>query len=178
MNSKLRNGLNSIKSSLFLMWKRITGCQITWKALPIISPKSSLKTYDSGSISVGRLCCVSQNSEMAVSGGIIEIGDRVFVNRNCMIVAHEKIKIGNGTTIGPNVCIYDHDHDGTGGYVTSPVQIGNDVWIGAGCIILKGVSIGDNSTIAAGTLVNKSIPPNAIVYQKRETTIDYKTIGI
>jgi chloramphenicol O-acetyltransferase type B len=42
-------------------------------------------------------------------------------------------------------------------------RIGNDVWIGAGSIVLDGVTIGDGAIIAAGAVVNKDVPPYAIV---------------
>ena len=59
----------------------------------------------------------------AVSGEII-VQD-AFINRNSMIVAMEKIEISSGVTIGPNVCIYDHDHDlhNKCGYSTASVKI-------------------------------------------------------
>lgn len=85
-----------------------------------------------------------------------------------MIVAHESITIEGNVTIGPGTVIYDHDHDGKGGYTTKPVHIGKNVWIGAGCIILRGVTIGDNSVIATGTLVTKDVPANVLRYDKRE----------
>jgi Acetyltransferase (isoleucine patch superfamily) len=43
------------------------------------------------------------------------------------------------------------------------VRIGNDVWIGASAIVLKGVSIGDGAVIGAGSVVTKDVPPYAIV---------------
>jgi acetyltransferase-like isoleucine patch superfamily enzyme len=42
-------------------------------------------------------------------------------------------------------------------------EVGNDVWIGAGCIVLDGVTIGDGAIIAAGAVVTKDVPPYAIV---------------
>ena len=76
----------------------------------------------------------------------------------------ERIEIGSGTTIGPNVCIYDHDHNiKQGEDITAPGRIENDVWIGAGCIILKGVTIGKNSVIAAGAVVTTDVPSFSIV---------------
>jgi len=42
-------------------------------------------------------------------------------------------------------------------------KVGNDVWIGAGCIILDGMTIGDGAIIAAGAVVTKDVPPYAIV---------------
>ena len=41
----------------------------------------------------------------------LSLGDKVFINRNCSIVARESITLESGVTIGPNCCIYDHDHD-------------------------------------------------------------------
>ncbi len=40
--------------------------------------------------------------------------------------------------------------------------IGNDVWIGGGCVILEGVTIGDGAVIGAGAVVTKNVPPYAI----------------
>ena len=44
-----------------------------------------------------------------------------------------------------------------------PVILGNDVWIGAGAIILKGVSIGDRSIVAAGSVVTRPVPADTVV---------------
>ncbi|WP_298236462.1 CatB-related O-acetyltransferase [uncultured Azohydromonas sp.] len=43
------------------------------------------------------------------------------------------------------------------------VVIGNDVWLGAGCIVLKGVTVGDGAVVAAGAVVTKDVPPYAVV---------------
>ena len=56
-------------------------------------------------------------------------------------------------------------------YLTSPILIGENVWLGANVVILRGVSIGEGSVIAAGTIVNKDVPPNSIVYNKKEMII-------
>ena len=78
--------------------------------------------------------------------------------------------------IGPNVMIFDHDHDykaeggiSSGKVKIGDIEIGNNVWIGAGCIILRGSKIGDNCVIAAGTIVRENIMSSSLVYQKRET---------
>jgi len=41
--------------------------------------------------------------------------------------------------------------------------VGNDVWMGVGCIVLDGLTIGDGAVIAAGAVVTKDVPPYAIV---------------
>ena len=45
----------------------------------------------------------------------------------------------------------------------APIALGNNVWVGAGVIILAGVSIGENSIVAAGAFVTKSVMPNTVV---------------
>lgn len=106
-------------------------------------------------------------------GALVEFGENVFINRNCMIVAHKMIHIGSVTQIGPHVCIYDHDHDilNRGATISSPINIGDNVWIGAGSLIFKGVSIGNNAIIGGGTVVTKDVPENCILIQKRQTVI-------
>lgn len=104
----------------------------------------------------------------------ITVDKNCFINRGCMIIAHSGIRIGSGVTIGPNVMIYDHDHDyrNVGGKVIStPIEIGNDVWIGAGAIILRGTIIGDGAVIAAGSIVKGEVPPYSVYYNKRESSI-------
>ena len=121
----------------------------------------------------GRLA-TGKNVLIEANGGQIEIGKNVFINRNSTIVSHEKILLNDGVTIGPNTVIYDHDHDGKGGYNTKSITIGKNVWIGANCTILKGVNIGDNSIIAAGSIITKDIPCREIAYNS--ITMEYKKI--
>ena len=43
------------------------------------------------------------------------------------------------------------------------IEIGNDVWIGSGCLIFPHIKIGDGAVIAAGSIVRKDVPPYAVV---------------
>ena len=105
-------------------------------------------------------------------GGKIEIGDECFFNHNCSITCINKVKIGSHCKFGNNLVIVDHDHNfkhqTNDEYVSDPIQIGNNVWIGANVTILKGISIGDNCVIAAGSIVRKNIPINTVLYQERK----------
>jgi len=105
--------------------------------------------------------------------GCIVIGNNVFMNHNCVITAMGTVKIGDGVKIGPNVMIFDHDHDfrcrngmSSNCYQVSNIIIGNNCWIGAGAIILRGSSIGDNCVIGAGAIVKGIIKENTLVYDK------------
>jgi maltose O-acetyltransferase len=95
------------------------------------------------------------------------IGSGTYVNRFTMFDASERIEVGRGCLIGPFCYITDHDHgiERAGSIaqqplVGTPVRIGNDVWIGAGAIILKGVNIGNGAVIGAGAVVTRHVRPN------------------
>ncbi len=97
----------------------------------------------------------------------IRIGEDVFFNFNCVVLDVVAVTVGARTQIGPAVQIYTADHPRdpllrrTGAEFGRPVQIGQDVWIGGGAIILPGVTIGDNAVIGAGSVVTRDIPPHS-----------------
>lgn len=105
-------------------------------------------------------------------GAVLTIGDNVGISQ-AALVCHKSITIGDNVKIGGGVCIYDTDFHSLDPVIRrssedltnraeKPVVIGNDVFIGAKSIILKGVTIGDNSVIGAGSVVTKSVPANQI----------------
>lgn len=142
----------------------------------ISSVKSKVCAVDSGKVTVGIMSHFENGVVVKTSGGEINIGKNVYLNRGVIITGKERINIGNRVTIGPNTCIFDHDHGKNPGddFVTAPIVIKDNVWIGAGCIILKGITIGENATIAAGSVVTKDVPGNSVMYQKRETVLKSK----
>jgi len=100
----------------------------------------------------------------------LSIRANVYINRYTVIDAHESIEIGCGCMIGPHCYITDGDHGTASGekvgnqpMIYKAVKIHPGVWIGAGCIILKGVTIGEEAIIAAGAVVTKDVPSKAIV---------------
>lgn len=139
--------------------------------------------FNKGSkVVLGKKIRVHSGSKIKVrNGGILNIGDNVKINYNCFIVCHDRIEIGEGTEFGPSVYLYDHDHDYKFGlnnnrYVSNPIVIGENCWIGANSIILNGTTIGNNCVIGAGSVVKGEIPPNSLYLQKRDTTL--KTFDI
>lgn len=46
--------------------------------------------------------------------------------------------------------------------IVKPINIGNNVYLGDGCLILPGVTIGENSIIGARSVVTKDIPANSV----------------
>jgi maltose O-acetyltransferase len=92
------------------------------------------------------------------------IGAGTYVNRFTMFDASERIYVGRRCLVGPFCYITDHDH-GSGEttpiaeerLVSIPVRIGDNVWIGAHAIILKGVMVGNNAVIGAGAVVTRDV---------------------
>lgn len=104
----------------------------------------------------------------------IEIGEGCLINHNNVLQAGKvdgKIKIGNYVHTGANVMIiaFNHAFDTREiptikqDYYDADIEIGDDVWIGGGAIILAGVKIGKGAIIAAGAVVNMDVPEYAIV---------------
>lgn len=83
------------------------------------------------------------------------------------ITVGQYVKIGGGTRIfdtnfhSTNAAIRATKED-TKNVISKPIVIGDNVFIGTGCIITKGVTIGENSIIAAGSVVVRSVPANQI----------------
>jgi len=96
-------------------------------------------------------------------GSNIELGERVFFNFNCVVLDVCTVRIGSFTLLGPAVQIYTPMHPLDAALrrreeYGKPVEIGADVWIGGGAIILPGVRIGDRAVIGAGSVVTREIP--------------------
>jgi len=104
------------------------------------------------------------------SSAAISIGERTTIGFYSMIYSSKSIEIGADCMIGPFAYLVDSDH-GTDrilpmnlqSNITEPVKIGNDVWVGARTMILKGVTIGDGAIIAAGSIVKRDVHPYSIV---------------
>lgn len=133
---------------------------IKGKFIVELLPNSSLQV---GSFLMSAGTCYIKCTERAQC----KIGKKVFVNHNCSITCAKEITIGDFCNIANNVVIVDHDHrlgeyGVEEGLESTPVHIGNNVWIGANTVILRGVTIGDGAVIAAGAVVNHDVPAHEI----------------
>lgn len=104
----------------------------------------------------------------------ISMGHNIKIGNNCVIQSsHGEIKFGNHIMLGPGVHIHGGNHEmfKVGEWMDEVkktsndglISIGDDVWIGANAIILKGVNIGRGAIIGAGTLVTKDVDAYNIV---------------
>ena len=99
----------------------------------------------------------------------ISIGQGTYINRYTMLDAHLEIRIGRNCMIGPYCYITDSNHGrATGALVkeqkmeATPVVIEDDVWLGAGVIVLPGVRLGHGCVIGAGAVVTDDVPAEAV----------------
>jgi len=99
----------------------------------------------------------------------IKVGKNVLINYDCVLLDTAEIRIGDNVLIGPGTKIVTAKHplnaeerrDWT--VSGSPIRIEEDVWIGAGAVILPGVTIGARSVVGAGSVVTKDVPPDSVV---------------
>lgn len=120
---------------------------------------------------VGDYCRLGHNVFLETQeDGAIRLGTHVLLNTGCTVVSYSRITIGNDSLVGEYVTIRDANHGiSPEGLIrlqphdSSPIAIGNDVWIGAGATILRGVTIGDGAVVAANSVVTKNVPPMTVV---------------
>lgn len=99
-------------------------------------------------------------------GANIHLGRRVFFNFNCIVLDVCPVTIGDFTLFGPGVQILtplhplDAEQRRREEYGKA-IDIGSDVWVGGGALILAGVRIGSRSIIGAGSVVTRDIPDGA-----------------
>ncbi len=116
---------------------------------------------------VGKNCNITQPF-FCDFGYNIEVGDNFYTNHNCTILDGAKVSIGHNVFIAPNCCIstanhpLDFEQRNKGIEYAVEITIEDNVWLGAGVIVLSGVTIGKNSVIGAGSVVTKNIPSNVI----------------
>ncbi len=93
----------------------------------------------------------------------IRLGKRVFFNFNCIVLDVCEVRIGDFTQFGPGAQILTPLHPMDAALRRSqefrkPVEIGCDVWVGAGALILPGVRIGSRAVVGAGSVVTRDLP--------------------
>jgi len=126
-------------------------------------------------VSLGNNCVLEHNIHFKFDGiwqpgPAIIIKDDVFIGNNCEFNINEGVRIGKHSLIASGCKFIDHNHGTaltesmkTQQAIAAPIVIGENVWMGVNCVVLKGVTIGDGAVIAAGSVVIKNVKPYEIV---------------
>lgn len=147
-----------------MIYKLIYYNRLYFRSFPKIT---GLKLYinNRSCLSIGNNLSGRSNVTIRIlNDGKVEIGDNVFFNDFCSLNCMKNICIKDNCIFGPNVMIFDHNHDKNNfnDFEAKKVTIGSNCWIGANVIILNGVTIGENTIIGAGSIVTKNISSNVI----------------
>jgi acetyltransferase-like isoleucine patch superfamily enzyme len=171
ITKKLITILNIFETKILYMFNK----NVIFKGKIYFPHTTKIRFSKTGKTIIGRNFVTRDYCEIKnMDKGELIIGNNVFFNNNSILNCRKKISIGNNTLFGPNVVIYDHDHNlkldrqNEEKFICDQIIIGNNVWVGAGAIIIKGIHIGNNSIIAAGAVVLKDVPEDSIYYSKEK----------
>lgn len=142
----------------------------------VISPLADIEDSARGSLlTIGAGVRIDAFVKIKFTGGLgdISIGEQTYLNSGCVLYSGNGITFGRDVLIAANCTFAPTNHEygdretpirqqgfrpGKGG-----IRIGDDVWIGAGCVFLDGAVVGKGAVIGALSLVRDEIEPYAIV---------------
>ena len=179
INTLIAGGGNKILSTWIFICNNVLFTSFRTSGIPYVMVARGAKGFTIGKnfamnngIKGNPIGCYEHCTFFVDKDAEIVIGDNVGISQTAL-VSHCSIRIGNNVKIGGGTCVYTTDFHSLDPVIRAskedmnhrkcaPVIIGDNVFIGAKCIILKGVTIGENSIIGAGSVVTKSVPANEI----------------
>lgn len=136
----------------------------------LISPKAEVEI--TRHLTIGKKSVVSSFTKIKAMDGPLRIGRHVEISNGCVLTSHTGgVEIGDDCLIGPNVSIignnYRYDRLDLPLRLQekiSPkgIRVGNNVWIGAGCVLLDGADIGSGTILTPNSVVSGKLPENSI----------------
>jgi acetyltransferase-like isoleucine patch superfamily enzyme len=100
------------------------------------------------------------------ANAVLKIGADSYINQGANFAVTCGVTLGRRCVVAEDVSFFDtnyHEVDQGAGVFSSPIVIGENVWIGHGAIILPGTRIGDHSVIGAGAVVRGEFPARSLV---------------
>lgn len=125
--------------------------------------ESQDKMHPNSKLYIGERTYIGEYNNIRASGGVIRIGNKCSISQHISMIASN-----HSTVLGIDISSQKWDESKTG------ITIGDDVWIGANCVILPGVHIHNGAVIGAGSVVTKDIPANAIAVGNPAKVIKFR----
>jgi acetyltransferase-like isoleucine patch superfamily enzyme len=124
-----------------------------------------------GLLELGDKVQLNRGVYLGAFGKHFSVGARTQFNRNALVDGRGSIRIGNDVLVGPGAQLISYQHRfeslevsiNQQGLEAGEIVIEDDVWIGAGAIVLAGITIGRGSVVGAGAVVTRSCPPYSIL---------------
>ena len=122
----------------------------------------------SGKVSFGGKASIGHGSKLSVRGNLAFGSDFNMTAESTIICAHD-ITFGNDCLLSWDVLVMDTDehplYNFSGERINAdrPIVVGNHVWVGCKCILLKGTNVPDNSVVAAGSVMKSSFEGENLV---------------
>lgn len=103
----------------------------------------------------------AQGSKISVGPeGRLSVGHGFANTAKGEFICHDRMRLGAGSLVSWDTLFMDTDfHRIAGGSTCAPVTLGDNVWVGCRCTVLKGAVVPDGSVLAAGTMVTKELSP-------------------
>ncbi|WP_221405373.1 acyltransferase [Flexibacter flexilis] len=123
-----------------------------------------------GTVIFGGTANIGHGSKICVMNGTLRLGKNFTITAESSIVTACEIHFGDDCLLSWDVLVMDtdfhHIKNQSGAIINapSPIRIGNKVWIGCRCLILKGAAIADNTVIGANSLVSRKLPKENAIY--------------
>jgi len=130
---------------------------------------SARKGY--GRLVLGRWVHLGDGNKLRCHEGNLRIGDKCVFGKDNTVNCYLDIEFGAATIVADWVYVCDFDHVYSDihipikdqGIVKTPVRIGPDVWVGTKVTVLRGVTVGTGAVLAANSVINRDVPPMAVV---------------
>lgn len=178
----MRRLFNNVLSVLYTaarfgVMKMVHGKRFHVALVERFSPNVVFEMNKGAEVKFGKSVRVHSGTKIKVrKNAKLTIGDGAKINYYCIIACQENITIGAGTEFGPSVYLYDHDHDYRSGlkenkFLSAPIDIGENCWIGANTVILRGTKLGDHCVVGAGCVLRGEYPAGSVIVQKRTTDV-------
>jgi len=148
----------------------------------------NVKIFEGVKMALKRGCPITIRDNVSIEKGVvmstseagkISIGNNVYLGEYSVLTSNQEIEIGDNVLISPHNDIVDFNHIyqdqdipiNQQGITAKKITIEEDVWIGAGCRILRGVTIGKGAVVGAGSVVTKDVPSYHVVVGNPAKTI-------